>query len=233
MTPHACGPGRSGYVKIRMAPRAPCGWRFRSTSANNHVNHRDRQARSASKGNACWRCGLAFCACIRHNAGSPSHVGETAMRKSEPSRPALPSLGESSPLVPPLFQSSVYTLPDLDALDRITDGEAPGFIYARDAHPNARHLAAQIAALEGGEWALICGSGMAAISAIVLSTVGQGDRIVASNRLYGRTTQLLDRELPRYGVRTEFVDCGDLDRVRAALDTPARLLFVETMSNPL
>src|SRR5262249_26627475 len=122
---------------------------------------------------------------------------------------------------------------DLDALDRITDGEAPGFIYARDAHPNARHLAAQIAALEGGEWALICGSGMAAISAIVLSTVGQGDRIVASNRLYGRTTQLLDRELPRYGVRTEFVDCGDLDRVRAALDAPARLLFVETMSNPL
>src|SRR5213075_1087007 len=97
------------------------------------------------------------------------------------------ALGRSVPLVPPLYQSSVYTLPDLDALDRIMEGESPGFIYARDAHPNARHLAAQIVSLEGGEWAMICGSGMAAISAIVLSVVGQGDRIVASNRLYGRT----------------------------------------------
>ena len=55
------------------------------------------------------------------------------------------------PLVPPLYQSSVYTLPDLDALDRIMNGEEPGFIYARDGHPNARHLADQLAALEGGD----------------------------------------------------------------------------------
>jgi cystathionine beta-lyase/cystathionine gamma-synthase len=145
----------------------------------------------------------------------------------------LPPLGESTPLVPPLYQSSVYTLPDLDALDRIMNGEAPGFIYARDAHPNARHLAGQIANLEGGTWAMICGSGMAAISAIVLSTVQRGDRIVASNRLYGRTTQLLGQELERFGVRTDFIDCNDTDLVRAALQSPAKVLFVETMSNPL
>ena len=48
-----------------------------------------------------------------------------------------PSLGQSTPLVPPLYQSSVYTLPDLDALDRILNAEAPGYIYARDGHPNA------------------------------------------------------------------------------------------------
>ena len=52
-------------------------------------------------------------------------------------------LGVSVPLVPPLYQSSVYTLPDLDALDRIMNAEAPGFIYARDAHPNASRLAAE------------------------------------------------------------------------------------------
>src|SRR6059036_923007 len=101
------------------------------------------------------------------------------------------SLGESTPLVPPLYQSSVYTLPDLDALDRIMNGEAPGFIYARDAHHNARHLASQIAGLESGTWAAICSSGMAAITAILLASVQRGDRIAASNRLYGRTTQLL------------------------------------------
>src|SRR5581483_8602179 len=145
----------------------------------------------------------------------------------------MPPLGESRPLVPPLYQSSVYTLPDLDALDRIMNADAPGFIYARDAHPNARHLGEQLAALEGAKWGVVCGSGMAAISAVVLASVSQGDRIVASNRLYGRTTQLLMEELPRFGVQTTLVDTNDLAAVRAALEKPARLLFVETMSNPL
>jgi cystathionine beta-lyase/cystathionine gamma-synthase len=145
----------------------------------------------------------------------------------------LPAFGDSTPLVPPLYQSSVYTLPDLDALDRIMDGTAPGFIYARDSHPNARHLATRLADLEGGSWGLVCGSGMAAISVPLLGLLQQGDRVVASNRLYGRTTQLLNQELTRFGVRTTFVDPGDLDQVRQALREPARVVFVETMSNPL
>jgi cystathionine beta-lyase/cystathionine gamma-synthase len=142
-------------------------------------------------------------------------------------------LGRSTPLVPPLYQSSVYTLPDLDALDRIVDGAEPGFIYARDGHPNARQLAAELAHLEAAEWAAVCGSGMAAISAILLATVQNGERIVASNRLYGRTAQLLGQELVRFGVQTTFVDTCDLDQVRSALQRPAKVLFVETLSNPL
>ena len=144
-----------------------------------------------------------------------------------------PSLGHTSPLVPPLYQSSVYTLPDLDALDAILNDGDPGFIYARDAHPNARLLAQQLAQAEGARWGVVCGSGMAAISAILLATVQQAGRIVASNRLYGRTVQLLDQELSRFGVQTEFVDCNDLDLVATALEKTARVLFVETMSNPL
>ncbi len=144
-----------------------------------------------------------------------------------------PPLGHSVPLVPPLFQSSVYTLPDLDALDRIMNAQAPGFIYARDGHPNARQLADQLSALEGALWTVICGSGMGAISAVALATLQKGDRIVASNRLYGRTTQLFREELPRFGIETTLVDTNDLEEVRSALRQPARLLFVETMSNPL
>jgi cystathionine beta-lyase/cystathionine gamma-synthase len=142
-------------------------------------------------------------------------------------------LGKSSPLVPPLYQSAVYTLPDLDALDRIMTAEAPGFIYARDAHPNARLLAEQLALLEGATWAVVCASGMGSISATVLSTLQRGERILASNRLYGKTTQLLHDELARFGIETTFLDTSDPEQVRAALAKPARLLFVETMSNPL
>jgi cystathionine beta-lyase/cystathionine gamma-synthase len=142
-------------------------------------------------------------------------------------------LGESAPLVPPLYQSSVYVLPDLDALDRIMGEEAPGFIYARDAHPNARLLAGKLAELEGAAWALITGSGMAALSAAVLGLLQQGGRVVASNRLYGRTTQLLVEELSRFGVRTALVDVNDLARVAQALKEPAQLLLVEALSNPM
>jgi cystathionine beta-lyase/cystathionine gamma-synthase len=145
----------------------------------------------------------------------------------------LPPLGKSVPLVPPLYQSSVYTIPDLDALDRIMNAEEPGFIYARDAHPNARHLADSLAALEGASWALVCGSGMAAISVSLLAHVQQGDRIVASTRLYGRATQLLHDQLTRFGVQTTFVDASDLDQVKSSLQQPAKVLFLETMSNPL
>src|SRR5262245_17517944 len=93
--------------------------------------------------------------------------------------PVRPALGARPPLVPPLYQSSVYTLPDLDALDRIMNAEEPGFIYARDAHPNARELAARLAAMESAEWALVTSSGMSALSALLLATLQSGSRVVA------------------------------------------------------
>jgi cystathionine beta-lyase/cystathionine gamma-synthase len=141
-------------------------------------------------------------------------------------------LGASTPLVPPLYQSSVYTLPDLDALDRIYDGEEGGFIYARDSHPNGKNLAARLAVWEGADWALVGGSGMASISTLVLALLQPGQRIVASNRLYGRTAQLFEQELSRFGVQSTLIDCNDLAAVETALASPARLLFVETISNP-
>src|SRR5580704_16951466 len=158
---------------------------------------------------------------------------EAAMRKPKNDPRPNADLGQSTPLVPPLYQSSVYTLPDLDSLDRIMNDQEPGFIYARDAHPNARHLAGLLAELENAAWGVMCGSGMAAISAILLATMQQGQRIVASNRLYGRTTQLLHQEMSRFGVVTEFVDACDLDQVDKALATETQILFVETISNPL
>lgn len=144
-----------------------------------------------------------------------------------------PVLGPSVPLVPPLYQSSVYNLPDLDALDRVMNGEQPGFIYARDGHPNAKALADKLAALESAKWAVVGGSGMASLSAAFLGYINAGDRVIASNRLYGRTTKLLRQEFNRFGVKTTVVDCNDLNAVRAAFVEPARVLFVETMSNPL
>lgn len=144
-----------------------------------------------------------------------------------------PAHGFGSPLVPPLVPSAVHTFPDLDALDAAYNSTPPGFIYARDGHPNAAALTAQLNALHGATWGSVTGSGMGAISAAVLPRVRSGDRIVASDSLYGKTNRLF-RELERFGVWTEFVDVCDLSALAATLNRErAAVVFVETISNPL
>src|SRR5262245_33214173 len=144
-----------------------------------------------------------------------------------------PNLGPVGHVVPPLYPASVYVVPDLDALDAIYSGDSPGYIYARDGHPNAHHLAAELTRLEGGNWGVVTGSGMGSVTAALLAVVAAGDRVVASDKLYGKTTKLLRHELSRFGVATTFVDTADLSAVRAALAEPAKLVLAETLSNPL
>jgi cystathionine beta-lyase/cystathionine gamma-synthase len=142
--------------------------------------------------------------------------------------------GPSTPLVPPLYAASVYTLPDLDALDDVYEGRAAGYVYARDAHPNAHHLADQLTRLESAKWGIVCGSGMGSLSAAFLALVSAGDTVVASTRLYGRTTKLLRQELYRFGVKTVVADTCDPDATRAAVEAhKPRVVFAETQSNPL
>ncbi|OWK37552.1 trans-sulfuration enzyme family protein [Fimbriiglobus ruber] len=146
----------------------------------------------------------------------------------------FPDLGRSVPLAPPLHTTSVFAIPDLDALDAIYNGEAPGFIYARDGNPNVQHLADVLTRLARGKWGVVTASGMGATSAALLAVASAGSRIVASNQLYGRTAKLLRAEFGRFGVTTTFVDTFDLDATRAALaEGPAAALVVETISNPL
>src|SRR5436190_6912056 len=116
-----------------------------------------------------------------------------------------PPFGPSTPLAPPFIPSSVYALPDLDALEAISTGQQTGFIYARDNHPNAVQLEAELTRLEGGAGAVVCANGMAAVGVAAVATLGQGGRVLASNRLYGRTTQLLFQELAHFGVKADMV----------------------------
>src|SRR5262245_16818163 len=99
-----------------------------------------------------------------------------------------PVFGSSTPLAPAFIPSSVYTLPDLDALEAISTGQQAGFIYARDNHPNAVQLEAELAKLENAAGAIVCANGMAAIGVIAMAVLNQGGHVLASNYLYGRTT---------------------------------------------
>lgn len=148
-------------------------------------------------------------------------------------RPPEPIVSATSPIAPPIALSSVYQIVGLAEVDALYGGAASGYIYARDAHPNASQLARKVAAIEGAEAALVCGSGMAAESALFLGSAEAGDTIALSEGLYGRTVGLVVKELARFGVACVTFDAGRPETLRAALTPRTRLAFVETISNPL
>lgn len=139
----------------------------------------------------------------------------------------------TKPLVSPLQLSAVYRIHDLDQVDALYQHDAEGFIYARDGHPNAAQLAAKVAAIEGAGAALVCGSGMAAVSAALLSRLDCGGHVALSDGLYGKTVTLVARELSRFGVTHTLFDATRVETLRAALTPETRVVFTETLSNPL
>ena len=148
-------------------------------------------------------------------------------------RPADPRPTTTAPLSPPIALSSVYQIESLAQVDALYEGAERGFVYARDAHPNASALASKVAAIEGTEAALVCGSGMAAEAALFLACLDAGDTIALSEGLYGRTVGLVTKELARFGVGCVMFDATRPESLREAIRPRTRLAFVETISNPL
>lgn len=138
----------------------------------------------------------------------------------------------SSPVVAPLSPSVVYASDSPDALDAQYEGRAPGYTYAREGHPNADMLARRIDALEGMEGGVVTGSGMAAVSAVLMGCLSAGDHVVGGDLLYGRSLRMLREDLPRLGIGTTLADTGDVAAVEAALRPETRMILLEVVSNP-
>jgi cystathionine gamma-synthase len=139
---------------------------------------------------------------------------------------------QAGAVVPPIQMSTTFKQDGV--------GETRGgFEYGRSDNPTRRSLEAAIAELEGGAHGFAYASGLAATQNILYLT-RPGDRVVMSDDVYGGTWRLADQVWARYGVRTDAVDLTDLDAVAAAVagggngtDAPARLVWVETPTNPL
>lgn len=139
----------------------------------------------------------------------------------------------TQPKSAPIYAASVFTFESLAQLDDVYEGRARGYIYSRMRNPGVDLLEQAIAGLEQGADAVAFSSGMAAITTSVLSQVSAGDHVVAAKVLYGGTYGFLHDELPRRGVSTTFVAADDLDKVRAAMRANTRVVYCETISNPL
>jgi len=112
-------------------------------------------------------------------------------------------------------------------------GDEPGNIYSRFTNPTTQAFEERLAAMEGGEACVATASGMAAIMSLCVAMLQAGDHIVSSRSVFGTTTTLFSKFLPRFGIETSFVDLTDLDDWKQAIRGNTRFLFLETPSNPL
>src|SRR6185295_1927522 len=139
---------------------------------------------------------------------------------------------ESCAIATPIHLSSTYFARSTKDLVEYLEGRQPLNFYARYSNPTVDAAEEKIAALEGGERALCFGSGMAAISSLLLSQLGQGDHVVATRELYGGTFEVLERMLPRWGITVTFVPPTDLRALEAALGPKTKLVYTESPTNP-
>jgi len=137
-----------------------------------------------------------------------------------------------SPLAPSISTAAVHVYDDLDDYDAVARGERPGHYYGRNSNENREMLERAVAELEGADAGLTAASGMAALYLAILALAPKPTTIVATRELYGGTMNLLRQDLEPAGYEAHFVDMGDLDAVRRALDG-AGLVLIETITNPL
>ena len=155
-----------------------------------------------------------------------AHTGDLELAKKIQS-------GVSVPKVLPIYMSSVFTFDDVPSLDAVYAGEADGYVYSRMTNPGTDAAEEMLAAAEGADGALVFSSGMAAIINAIVANVQAGDHIVSSPVLYGGVYDYFKHELPRFGVEVTFVEFNDPARVEAAIRPNTRVVYTETISNPL
>lgn len=135
-------------------------------------------------------------------------------------------------LTPPLFQTSTYVFDTAEQGENRFNGSEEGMIYSRLGNPTVQLLEERMAMLEGGEQALAFGSGMAAVSAVLLHFVKEGSHILCSKGIYGCTFGLLNWLQEKFNITFELCDMGSEDEIQAKLTENTVCIFVETPINP-
>ena len=145
------------------------------------------------------------------------------------------SAPEGLPTATPIYASATYTYDSMDDIDRVFAGEKPGYIYTRYGNPTVAALEKIVCTIEGGATACAYASGMAAIhAALFAGELSSGATVLASQDLYGATTNLLLTVFGAFGIKTVFADFRDIDHLRLkAAEARPRVMIAETISNPL
>ncbi len=134
--------------------------------------------------------------------------------------------------VTPIYQTTAFTFDNLEDLEGYYQGEG-NYLYSRTGNPNPDELGQMVAAIEGAPAGIATSSGLSAILAGILAVVKSGDHIVAADDVYGGSYHMLHEELRQLGVETTFVSFTNLDLVEQAIQPNTKLLYTESITNPL
>lgn len=135
---------------------------------------------------------------------------------------------------PSINDSATFTFPQGQLMTDTFHGETEGYyLYSRHWNPSNMSLCKALAAMEGTEAAWCTASGMAAITCTLMELAKAGDHIVASMTVYGGTFAFLKNYITKYGVEVTFVDTTNLKEVEQACKPNTKVIYTETMSNPL
>lgn len=135
-------------------------------------------------------------------------------------------------LTPPLYQTSTFTFETAEQGERRFAGDEDGYIYSRLGNPTVNVLEERIAQLENGEAALAFGSGMAAVSAVLIALTKANDHIICSQGIYGCTFGLLSMMKEKYNIHTDFTSMETEEQIRSLIKPETALIYVETPINP-
>ena len=141
------------------------------------------------------------------------------------------SVIEHGSLHKPLHLSVAYGYRDARELANVFQGKTQGYAYGRQGNPTATALEEKVNRMEDGVATACFSTGMAAIGAIMLALLRDGDHVVSSSFLFGNTNSLFNT-LAAHGNEVTFVDATDVRHVEAGIRPETRLIFVETIANP-
>lgn len=132
----------------------------------------------------------------------------------------------------PIYQTTSYAFDSTEHAENLFGLKENGNIYTRIMNPTSDVLEKRMAALEGGVGALAVASGSAAITLTMMTIAQAGDEIVAASTLYGGTFNLFDATLPKFGIKTTFVDPDDSANFEAAINENTKAIYIESLGNP-
>ncbi|MFD0988844.1 aminotransferase class I/II-fold pyridoxal phosphate-dependent enzyme [Mariniflexile jejuense] len=146
----------------------------------------------------------------------------------------LQYFGEFGGVNPSISDSSTYTFLSAKTMFDTFEGNADGcYLYSRHSSPSNLYLGEALAAMEGTETANVSASGMGAITPVLLQLCEAGNHIVSSRTIYGGTYAFLKNFLPGLHIDTTFVDITKLETIEAAITKNTKVLYCESVSNPL
>lgn len=146
----------------------------------------------------------------------------------------LQYFGEFGEVNPSISDSSTYTFLSAKTMFDTFEGNTEGcYLYSRHSSPMNLYLGKALAAMEGTESANVAASGMGAITSVLMQLCSAGDAIVSSRTIYGGTYAFMKNMLPKWNIETHFVDITKPELVEAAITANTKVLYCETVSNPL